>query len=90
MEERHSRTLKLSKVPIRVGSCWKSTAGALLQPEFKNRTFFVCSRQLTVGLYEFEVMVEGEGAHRKGYVNVTVKPGECRKKGHFFTIILIL
>ncbi|CAF92651.1 unnamed protein product, partial [Tetraodon nigroviridis] len=42
MEERHSRTLKLSK--------------------------------LTVGLYEFEVTVEGEGAHGKGYVNVTVKP----------------
>ncbi|XP_056877695.1 dyslexia-associated protein KIAA0319-like protein isoform X1 [Takifugu flavidus] len=42
MEERHSRTLKLSK--------------------------------LTVGLYEFEVTVDGEGAHGKGYVNVTVKP----------------
>ncbi|XP_056279554.1 dyslexia-associated protein KIAA0319-like protein isoform X2 [Pseudoliparis swirei] len=30
--------------------------------------------QLTVGLYEFEVMVDGEGAHGEGYVNVTVKP----------------
>lgn len=32
--------------------------------------------QLTVGLYEFEVTVDGEGAHGEGYVNVTVKPGE--------------
>ncbi|XP_059205443.1 dyslexia-associated protein KIAA0319-like protein [Centropristis striata] len=30
--------------------------------------------QLTVGLYEFEVTVDGEGAHGEGYVNVTVKP----------------
>ncbi|KAL3043575.1 hypothetical protein OYC64_003437 [Pagothenia borchgrevinki] len=30
--------------------------------------------KLTVGLYEFEVMVDGEGAHGEGYVNVTVKP----------------
>lgn len=30
--------------------------------------------KLTVGLYEFEVAVDGEGAHGKGYVNVTVKP----------------
>ncbi|XP_065147093.1 dyslexia-associated protein KIAA0319-like protein isoform X2 [Paramisgurnus dabryanus] len=30
--------------------------------------------KLTVGLYEFEVVVEGEGAHGEGYVNVTVKP----------------
>uniref|UniRef100_A0A674N2J1 KIAA0319 like n=1 Tax=Takifugu rubripes TaxID=31033 RepID=A0A674N2J1_TAKRU len=29
---------------------------------------------LTVGLYEFEVTVDGEGAYGKGYVNVTVKP----------------
>lgn len=36
--------------------------------------------QLTVGLYEFEVTVDGEGAHGKGYVNVTVKPGECKEK----------
>uniref|UniRef100_A0A669F1J5 KIAA0319 like n=1 Tax=Oreochromis niloticus TaxID=8128 RepID=A0A669F1J5_ORENI len=32
------------------------------------------SPQLTVGLYEFEVTVDGEGAHGEGYVNVTVKP----------------
>ena len=32
--------------------------------------------QLTVGLYEFEVTVDGEGALGEGYVNVTVKPGE--------------
>lgn len=32
--------------------------------------------KLTVGLYEFEVAVDGEGAHGEGYVNVTVKPGE--------------
>lgn len=38
--------------------------------------------QLTVGLYEFEVTVDGEGAYGKGYVNVTVKPGECEKKDH--------
>ncbi|KAG9355595.1 hypothetical protein JZ751_000433 [Albula glossodonta] len=30
--------------------------------------------KLTVGLYEFEVLVDGEGAHGEGYVNVTVKP----------------
>ncbi|XP_075995405.1 dyslexia-associated protein KIAA0319-like protein [Genypterus blacodes] len=30
--------------------------------------------KLTVGLYEFEVMVDGDGAHGDGYVNVTVKP----------------
>ncbi|TKS88189.1 Dyslexia-associated protein KIAA0319-like protein [Collichthys lucidus] len=30
--------------------------------------------KLTVGLYEFEVAVDGEGAHGEGYVNVTVKP----------------
>ncbi|XP_031730670.1 dyslexia-associated protein KIAA0319-like protein [Anarrhichthys ocellatus] len=30
--------------------------------------------KLTVGLYAFEVMVDGEGAHGEGYVNVTVKP----------------
>ncbi|XP_041665595.1 dyslexia-associated protein KIAA0319-like protein [Cheilinus undulatus] len=30
--------------------------------------------QLTVGLYEFEVTVDGEGAHGEGFVNVTVKP----------------
>lgn len=30
--------------------------------------------KLTVGLYEFEVTVDGEGAHGEGYVNVTVKP----------------
>ncbi|CAN9504213.1 unnamed protein product [Ophioblennius macclurei] len=30
--------------------------------------------KLTVGLYEFELSVDGEGAHGEGYVNVTVKP----------------
>ncbi|XP_040908654.1 dyslexia-associated protein KIAA0319-like protein isoform X2 [Toxotes jaculatrix] len=30
--------------------------------------------KLTVGLYEFEVTVDGEGAHGEGYINVTVKP----------------
>uniref|UniRef100_A0A671LD44 Dyslexia-associated protein KIAA0319-like protein n=1 Tax=Sinocyclocheilus anshuiensis TaxID=1608454 RepID=A0A671LD44_9TELE len=30
--------------------------------------------KLTVGLYEFEVVVDGDGAHGEGYVNVTVKP----------------
>ncbi|XP_078146468.1 dyslexia-associated protein KIAA0319-like protein [Centroberyx gerrardi] len=30
--------------------------------------------KLTVGLYVFEVTVDGEGAHGEGYVNVTVKP----------------
>lgn len=93
MEERHSRTLKLSKVAIRVVICWKWTAGALFQRalaalpgtlktglSFSAPSFSSC--QLTVGLYEFEVTVEGEGAHGKGYVNVTVKPGECKEKGH--------
>ncbi|XP_069033173.1 LOW QUALITY PROTEIN: dyslexia-associated protein KIAA0319-like protein [Embiotoca jacksoni] len=30
--------------------------------------------KLTVGLYDFEVKVDGKGAHGEGYVNVTVKP----------------
>lgn len=30
-----------------------------------------------MGLYEFEVIVDGDGAHGEGYVNVTVKPGDC-------------
>ncbi|XP_062342948.1 dyslexia-associated protein KIAA0319-like protein [Osmerus eperlanus] len=30
--------------------------------------------KLTLGLYEFEVTVDGDGAHGEGYVNVTVKP----------------
>ncbi|KAL0962449.1 hypothetical protein UPYG_G00340140 [Umbra pygmaea] len=30
--------------------------------------------RLTVGLYEFEVTVDGDGVHGEGYVNVTVKP----------------
>ncbi|XP_051949288.1 dyslexia-associated protein KIAA0319-like protein isoform X2 [Xyrauchen texanus] len=30
--------------------------------------------KLTVGLYEFEVVVDGDGVHGEGYVNVTVKP----------------
>ncbi|XP_048850483.1 dyslexia-associated protein KIAA0319-like protein [Brienomyrus brachyistius] len=30
--------------------------------------------KLTVGFYEFEVLVDGVGAHGEGYVNVTVKP----------------
>ncbi|XP_013997411.1 dyslexia-associated protein KIAA0319-like protein isoform X1 [Salmo salar] len=30
--------------------------------------------KLTVGLYEFEVTVDGEGAHGEGFVHVTVKP----------------
>lgn len=32
--------------------------------------------QLTVGLYEFKVVVDGENAHGEGYVNVTVNPSE--------------
>lgn len=44
--------------------------------------------QLTVGLYEFEVTVDGEGAHGKGYVNVTVKPGERKEKDHLQYIFL--
>lgn len=31
--------------------------------------------QLTVGLYEFNVIVDGDNAHGEGMVNVTVKPG---------------
>ncbi|XP_053303019.1 dyslexia-associated protein KIAA0319-like protein isoform X3 [Pleuronectes platessa] len=30
--------------------------------------------KLTVGLYEFELTADGDGAHGEGYVNVTVKP----------------
>uniref|UniRef100_A0A674C6T1 KIAA0319 like n=1 Tax=Salmo trutta TaxID=8032 RepID=A0A674C6T1_SALTR len=30
--------------------------------------------KLTVGLYEFEVTVDGDGAHGEGFVHVTVKP----------------
>ncbi len=28
-----------------------------------------------MGLYEFEVVVDGDGAHGEGYVNVTVNAG---------------
>ncbi|KAG7501207.1 dyslexia-associated protein [Solea senegalensis] len=38
----------------------------------KNKTLKLS--KLTVGLYEFEVMVDGGGAHGEGFVNVTVKP----------------
>ncbi|GAA6233205.1 dyslexia-associated protein KIAA0319-like protein homolog, partial [Lates japonicus] len=41
--------------------------------EGKHSTTLKLSK-LTVGLYEFEVIVDGEGAHGEGYVNVTVKP----------------
>ncbi|XP_070777817.1 dyslexia-associated protein KIAA0319-like protein [Enoplosus armatus] len=41
--------------------------------EGKHSTTLKLSK-LTVGLYEFEVAVDGEGAHGEGYVNVTVKP----------------
>lgn len=41
--------------------------------EGKHSTTLKLSK-LTVGLYEFEVTVDGEGAHGEGYVNVTVKP----------------
>lgn len=30
--------------------------------------------KLTVGLYEFEIIVDGDGAHGEGFVNVTVNP----------------
>lgn len=40
--------------------------------EGKHSTTLKLSK-LTVGLYEFEVTVDGEGAHGEGYVNVTVK-----------------
>lgn len=33
--------------------------------------------QLTPGLYEFRVIVDGQNTHGEGYVNVTVKPGMC-------------
>ncbi|XP_077446606.1 dyslexia-associated protein KIAA0319-like protein [Stigmatopora argus] len=41
--------------------------------EGKHSTTLKLSK-LTVGLYEFEVTVDGGGAHGEGYVNVTVKP----------------
>ncbi|XP_036948365.1 dyslexia-associated protein KIAA0319-like protein [Acanthopagrus latus] len=41
--------------------------------EGKHSTTLKLSK-LTVGLYEFEVTVDGDGAHGEGYVNVTVKP----------------
>lgn len=31
--------------------------------------------QLTQGLYEFKVIVDGQNSHGEGCVNVTVKPG---------------
>lgn len=39
--------------------------------------YLLALSQLTVGLYEFGVTVGGGEAHGEGYVNVTVKPGEC-------------
>ncbi|KAG8005363.1 hypothetical protein GBF38_011384 [Nibea albiflora] len=61
MEGKHSKTLKLSKVQL--------TAFIFTFYTKQNMQL-----QLTVGLYEFEVAVDGEGAHGEGYVNVTVKP----------------
>lgn len=39
--------------------------------------YLLALSQLTVGLYEFGVTVAGDEAQGEGYVNVTVKPGEC-------------
>lgn len=41
--------------------------------------------QLTPGLYEFKVIVDGQNAHGEGYVNVTVKPGMLPSPGHVST-----
>uniref|UniRef100_A0A8C0BQX5 KIAA0319 like n=1 Tax=Buteo japonicus TaxID=224669 RepID=A0A8C0BQX5_9AVES len=41
----------------------KASLGTILKMSF-----------LTVGLYEFKVIVDGENAHGEGYVNVTVNP----------------
>ncbi|XP_032391205.1 dyslexia-associated protein KIAA0319-like protein isoform X1 [Etheostoma spectabile] len=53
--------------------------------EGKHSTSLKLSK-LTVGLYEFEVTVDGEGAHGEGYVNVTVKP-EPRVNKHPVAVV---
>lgn len=102
MEGKHSRTLKLSKVPIAASVALalllkiKNAAAALLNMRGGKRTnhlkkeprplsaclihsLSLSRPQLTVGLYEFKVAVDGEGAHGEGYVNVTVKPGGLQR-----------
>jgi hypothetical protein len=51
--------------------CCPSTA--LAPCHYLKKVVFSC--QLTPGLYEFKVTVDGQNAHGEGYVNVTVKPG---------------
>ncbi|XP_052492869.1 dyslexia-associated protein KIAA0319-like protein homolog isoform X2 [Budorcas taxicolor] len=54
---------------------------AVIQPSKTNELGDVNSTgsaELTPGLYEFKVIVDGQNAHGEGYVNVTVKP-EPRK-----------
>lgn len=51
------------------------SAGSLSYTLALSFILFLALSQLTVGLYEFVVTVDGEGAHGEGYVNVTVKPG---------------
>jgi len=43
--------------------------------------------QLTVGLYEFKVVVDGENAHGEGYVNVTVNPSEFSVSASFVNFL---
>lgn len=45
--------------------------------------------QLTVGLYEFKVVVDGENAHGEGYVNVTVNPSEFSGVVSFLNFICL-
>lgn len=54
-----------------------------------NCTHLTSFSQLTLGLYEFEVTVDGDGAHGEGYVNVTVKPGGHPKHQHYICLLSI-
>lgn len=77
MEGQHSKTLKLSQVQT---TLFIFTHVKLEPHWIQNALSLLSLAQLTVGLYEFEVEVDGEGAHGEGYVNVTVKPGEPKSR----------
>lgn len=77
---------------MQVSLCWTCNQNASLPLSAALILIITVSPQLTVGLYEFEVTVEGEGAYGEGYVNVTVKPGgwEPLKSCLFYKIMLEL
>lgn len=83
-----SALLKTNRAPWAVERInrWKTITSSFLLCDFF--ALFALSCQLTVGLYEFKVTVDGEGAQGEGYVNVTVKPGEVEQIQNAFKKLL--